>query len=222
MIDTVNPLALALFLAILALLPIVVVMATSFVKIAVVSMLLRNALGVQQVPPNIALYGLALILTGYVMAPVCQHMYQAVTAAPGAMESVTAFISTLAQASEPLRDFLARNTHPEQQEFFVKSAQRLWPPELASQVEHRDFMVLVPAFLVTELTAAFKMGFLLYLPFVVIDLLVQSVLLALGMMMMSPMTVSLPLKLLLFVMADGWSRLIHGLVLSYAGTGTPA
>jgi type III secretion protein R len=215
-VESANPLALALFLAILALVPVMVVMATSFLKIAVVTMLLRNALGVQQVPPNIALYGLALILTGYVMAPVCQHMYAVLAAHPDALGSVTGFVGALAQASEPLRDFLARHTSPAQQQFFVDSAARIWPPEMASQVQQRDFMVLVPAFLVTELTAAFKMGFLLYLPFVVIDLLVQAVLLALGMMMMSPMTVSLPLKLLLFVMADGWSRLIQALVLSYA------
>jgi type III secretion protein R len=216
MIESANPLALALFLALLALVPVMVVMATSFLKIAVVAMPLRNAMGVQQIPPNIALYGMALILTGYVMAPVCQHMYDVLAARPETMRSVSGFIGTLAETSEPLRDFLARNTSPVQQDFFVKSAVRLWPPEMAAQVHERDFMVLVPSFLVTELTAAFKMGFLLYLPFVVIDLVVQSVLLALGMMMMSPMTVSLPLKLLLFVMADGWSRFIHGLVLSYA------
>ena len=216
MINDLNPIALSLFLALLSLVPVLVIMTTSFLKISVVAMLLRNALGVQQIPPNIAIYSLALILSAYVMAPIGQSVYLALQARPGAMTSISVFIETSLQAAEPLRDFMLRNTTPEQLEFFVSTVQRLWPASLAQHVNQRDFTVLIPAFMVSELTSAFMIGFLIYLPFVVIDLVVQSILLALGMMMMSPMTISLPLKLLLFVMADGWTRLLHSLVLSYA------
>jgi len=216
MIDQASPVSLAIYLALFSLVPILVVMTTSFVKISVVILLLRNALGVQQIPPNIAVYGIATVLTCYVMAPVGQAMYHSIAANPAAMSSLPALFDGLARAAAPLRDFLLNHSDPAQLRFFVDTVKQLWPPEMASSVTDHDFMVLMPAFLVSELTNAFMMGFLLYLPFVVIDLIVQSVMLALGMMMMSPMTVSLPLKLLLFVMADGWSRLLHGLVISYA------
>ena len=212
----INPIALALLLALLSLVPMAIIMTTSFLKISVVAMLLRNALGVQQIPPNIAIYSLALILSAYVMAPVGQTIYQALSAKPDAMASISQFFETALRAAEPLRDFMLRNAAPAQLDFFVDTVQHLWPSELAGHVSRRDFTVLVPAFMVSELTSAFMIGFLIYLPFVVIDLVVQSILLALGMMMMSPMTISLPLKLLLFVMADGWTRLLHSLVLSYA------
>jgi type III secretion protein R len=216
MSSEINPIALALLLALLSLVPMAIIMTTSFLKISVVAMLLRNALGVQQIPPNIAIYSLALILSAYVMAPVGQTIYQALSAKPDAMASISLFFETALRAAEPLRDFMLRNAAPAQLDFFIDTVQRLWPRELAGHVSRRDFAVLVPAFMISELTSAFMIGFLIYLPFVIIDLVVQSILLALGMMMMSPMTISLPLKLLLFVMADGWTRLLHSLVLSYA------
>ncbi|RXZ39072.1 EscR/YscR/HrcR family type III secretion system export apparatus protein [Oxalobacteraceae bacterium CAVE-383] len=211
-----NPVVLSTVVSCLALVPLTIVMTTSFLKISIVAMLLRNALGVQQIPPNIAVYGLALILSAYVMAPVGEAIFDAVAAQPDAMNSISLFYRTVLKAAEPLRDFMLRNTESTQLDFFIDTARQLWPPSLAGQVGRRDFTVLVPAFMISELTSAFMIGFLIYLPFVVIDLVVQSILLALGMMMMSPMTVSLPLKLLLFVMADGWTRLLHSLVLSYA------
>lgn len=216
MIGEVNPIALSMVLALLGLVPVIVIMTTSFLKISIVAMLLRNALGVQQIPPNIAIYSLALILSAYVMAPVGLTMYQSIQATPGALGSLTLFIETALHATEPLREFMLRNTAPEQLDFFITTVQRLWPPDMAQKVHPGDFTVLIPSFMISELTSAFMIGFLIYLPFVVIDLVVQSILLALGMMMMSPMTISLPLKLLLFVMADGWARLLHSLVLSYA------
>ena len=210
-----DPITLALVLALMALLPTVVVVTTSFLKIAVVMSLLRNALGVQQVPPNLALYGMALILSAYIMAPVGSHMADRLTAQPETMRSVPALVSGVREGAEPLREFMLRNSKVEQRDFFVRTAKRLWGPDLSAGMTERDFMVLMPAFMVSELTAAFQIGFLLYLPFVVIDLIVSNILLAMGMMMVSPVTISLPLKLFLFVMVDGWSRLIHGLVLTY-------
>ncbi|QXL83631.1 type III secretion system export apparatus subunit SctR [Comamonas sp. NLF-1-9] len=210
-----DPITLALVLALLALLPTVVVVTTSFLKIAVVLALLRNALGVQQVPPNLALYGMALILSAYIMAPVGVHMADRLSAKPETLGSVPALVAGVREGAEPLREFMARNSKVEQRDFFLRTAQRLWGPDLSAGMTERDFMVLMPAFLVSELTAAFQIGFLLYLPFVVIDLIVSNILLAMGMMMVSPVTISLPLKLFLFVMLDGWSRLVQSLILTY-------
>ncbi|MFC4160043.1 type III secretion system export apparatus subunit SctR [Chitinimonas lacunae] len=210
-----DPITLALALALLALVPILVVVCTCFLKISVVMSLLRNALGVQQIPPNMALYGMSLILTLYVMAPVGQKMYESIREQPQSLSSLDAFLSGAQKGSEPLRAFLYKHSKPEQRAFFVRTAKRLWPPEMAAKVRNDDFLVLVPAFVIAELTTAFEVGFLLYLPFLVIDLVVSNILLAMGMMMVSPVTISLPLKLFLFVMVDGWTRLIQGLVLTY-------
>lgn len=211
-----DPVTVLLAFGLLAILPTLIAVTTSFLKIAVVMNLVRNALGVQQVPPNIVMYGLALVLTVYVMAPVGNRVYQSVVEEPAAMRSVGGMFKVIRKGAEPMRGFLERNTKPEQRDFFVRTARRMWGPELSQDVGPSDFLVLMPAFIVSELTSAFQIGFLLYLPFVVIDLIVSNILLAMGMMMMSPVTVSLPLKLFLFVAVDGWTRLIQGLVLTYA------
>ncbi|MFD0669022.1 type III secretion system export apparatus subunit SctR [Ramlibacter sp. MAHUQ-53] len=214
--NSLDPITLLAVLALLALVPLVVVVTTSFLKISVVMMLVRNALGVQQIPPNMALYGLSLILTFYVMAPIGNRIYDGVMQQPAATRNVAALVTAVRTGGEPLRGFMERHTKPEQRDFFVRTAQKMWGPELAADVKPTDFLVLMPAFLVSELTSAFQIGFLLYLPFVVIDLIVSNILLAMGMMMVSPVTISLPLKLFLFVAVDGWTRLIQGLVLTYA------
>lgn len=211
----VDPFVLAVAFGVVAIMPLLIVMTTSFVKITVVLSLVRNAMGVQQVPPNMALYGLAAILTFYIMAPVGQHMYDTVRAEPDVTDSVEHLAHTTLRGVEPLRTFLFKHSRAKQRAFFLDTAHRLWEPEMVAGLKEDDFVVLVPAFLVSELTSAFEMGFLLYLPFIVIDLIVSNILLAMGMMMVSPVTISLPLKLFLFVMVDGWSRLIHGLVLTY-------
>lgn len=210
-----DPLTLLLAFGLLAIVPTLVAVTTSFLKIAVVMNLVRNALGVQQVPPNIVMYGLSLILTVYVMAPVGNRIYQALTEQPAALQSVDGMVKVIRKGAEPMRGFLERNTKAAQRDFFVRTARRMWGPELSEGVTPTDFLILLPAFIVSELTSAFQIGFLLYLPFVVIDLIVSNILLAMGMMMMSPVTVSLPLKLFLFVAVDGWTRLIQGLVLTY-------
>ncbi|MBW7899931.1 MAG: type III secretion system export apparatus subunit SctR [Rhodocyclaceae bacterium] len=211
-----DPITLAIALALMSLVPVLVICTTSFLKLAIVMSLVRNALGVQQIPPNIALYGLALILSAYIMAPIAGRMVDAVRDDPAALKSVAAMATTLRDGAEPLRAFMVRNSRPEQRDFFVRTAQRMWGAEMAAEVRGTDFLVLAPAFIVTELTMAFQIGFLLFLPFIVIDLIVSNILLAMGMMMVSPVTISLPLKLFLFVSVDGWSRLIHGLILTYA------
>jgi type III secretion protein R len=119
------------------------------------------------------------------------------------------------RAKEPLRDFLIRHTTEDERSFFLKTAQKLLPEQKRANLTNRDLIVVVPAFTVNELTKAFQIGFLIFLPFLVIDLIVSNILLAMGMMMLSPTTISLPFKLLLFVLLDGWSKLVHGLVLTY-------
>lgn len=337
----------------LALAPFVAVMVTSFTKIVVVLSLLRNALGLQQVPPNVVINGLAIVLSIYVMYPVILDTHASVTArmagqpppasvqadmdarakaraarearrgplapmtpagttppavapaasdpppaspaaadalraeaeaqaragaqpagdAPAAESAATeapargplfanvingsegdgddapasaadadadaapataatttptpagtgaptdaARIFSLIEAGkEPLRGFLIRHSRDAERAFFLRSAQRLLPVERRGDIDVDDFIVVVPAFTVSELTAAFQIGFLIFLPFLIIDLVVANILLALGMMMLSPTTVSLPFKLLLFVLIDGWAKLVHGLVLTYGG-----
>jgi type III secretion protein R len=214
-VHALDPIALAFTLGLLALVPLLLVTMTSFLKFAVVLAIVRNALGVQQIPPNIALYGLALLLTVYVMAPVGRDMAEIMAGTPGATTDVRAFVAEIPKAAEPLRQFMVRNSKPEQREFFISTAQRLWPPKHSANVSESDFWIVTPAFLVSELTSGFEIGFLLYLPFIVIDLVISNILMAMGMMMVSPVTISLPLKLFLFVMVDGWSRLIHGMVQTF-------
>lgn len=198
-----------------ALAPFVGVMITSFTKIIVVLSLLRNALGLQQVPPNVVLNGMALVLTIYVMLPVGLEAFSRVDSLPKAMNNTDNMMQAADAAKEPLRDFLVKHSSPRERNFFLKTAQKNLPPERAAQLTERDFVVVVPAFTVSELAAAFQIGFLIFLPFLIIDLIIANILMAMGMMMLSPTTISLPFKLLLFVLVDGWVKLSHGLVLSY-------
>ncbi|UVO50023.1 type III secretion system export apparatus subunit SctR [Sphingomonas sp. SUN019] len=210
----------------LAIAPFFAVMVTSFTKIVVVLSLLRNALGLQQVPPNIVLNGLSLILTLYVMYPVGQQMQDAIAQNPaqqqmqmqeggGALSSTNTMLNSIEAGKEPLRGFLLKHSSPTERGFFLKTAQRVGDPNRAAEMTDRDFIVVIPAFVVRELSLAFQIGFLIFLPFLVIDLVISNILLAMGMMMLSPTTISLPFKLLLFVLVDGWVKLSHGLVLSY-------
>lgn len=210
-----DPSLLVLTLVLLGLVPFIAVIATSFIKIVVVLQLVRNALGIQQIPPTMTLQGLAIILTLYIMAPVGIESFDKLAGRDLKNMETGELVATLSEAAEPFRQFLARHTAPRHREFFVETARRLWPPAIAGNLDSDHFLVLIPAFTVSELTNAFEVGFLLYLPFVAIDLIISNILLAMGMMMVSPMTISLPFKLLLFVMLDGWTRLIQGLVLTY-------
>jgi len=209
-----SPASALLTVVLLSLAPFVAVMVTSFTKLVVVFGLLRNALALQQTPPNIVLNGLALVLSVYVMYPVGVQMQQRIGEQPLGY-SAQAMLSAADQAKEPLREFLIRHTRPLERAFFLKTAQRSLPPEAAAALSERDFIVVVPAFTVSELSVAFEIGFLIFLPFLVVDLVVANILMAMGMQMLSPTTVSLPFKLLLFVLIDGWVKLVHGLILTY-------
>lgn len=213
----------------IALAPFLAVMVTSFTKIVVVLSIVRTALGLQQTPPNVVLNGLALILTVYVMYPTLQDMSAAAgfseeTAATmpgdepvniGQIQDTQEIISTADRVKEPLREFLLSNTSRDDRAFFLATQKRISGEERADEITERDFVVVIPAFAVRELTIAFQIGFLIFLPFLIIDLVISNILLALNMMMLSPVTISLPFKVLLFVVVDGWVKLSHGLILSY-------
>ncbi|MGB3471685.1 MAG: type III secretion system export apparatus subunit SctR [Erythrobacter sp.] len=214
---------------IIALAPFLAVMVTSFTKIVVVLSIVRTALGLQQTPPNVVLNGLALILTIYVMYPTLQDMSEAagltgeaVATMPGdeppdigQIQDTQEIISTADRVKEPLRDFLLANTTRDDRAFLLATQKQISGPERAEELSDRDFVIVIPAFAVRELKLAFQIGFLIFLPFLIIDLLISNILLALNMMMLSPVTISLPFKVLLFVLVDGWVKLSHGLVLSY-------
>jgi len=213
----ISPASALIAVVLLALAPFVVVMTTSFTKIVVTLSLLRNALGLQQTPPNVVINGLALILTLYVMYPVGLQMQAAVDRSPppAADRELNRMLYYSDLAKEPLRAFLMKHSDPRERTFFLKTAQKMQPSERAAALTDHDFIVIVPAFTIGELTAAFRIGFLIFLPFLVIDLVIANILLSMGMMMVSPTSMSLPFKLLLFVMVDGWAKVAHGLVLSY-------
>jgi type III secretion protein R len=210
-----SPLSMMAMLAVLSLLPFAVVMLTSFSKIAVVLSLARAAMGTQQAPPTLVLTGLAAVLTGHIMAPVMEHMYEAGQSAYREASTGAELLSAAARVAEPLRTFLVKHGSAEERARFVDLARELRPAGDAAAVTEDSASVVLPAFVITELKEAFQIGFLVFLPFLVLDMVIANVLLALGMQTLSPSQVSLPFKILLFVAVDGWALLARGLVLGY-------
>lgn len=208
----------SVMLAMLALVPLMVVTTTSFLKISMVLLVLRNAIGVQQVPPTLAIYGISLALSLFVMAPTAQEMARRATAAVPAApaNAATPLLARAQETFEPMRGFMLKHSNPDQRELFLASAKKLWPPDVAKDARSSDALVLIPAFVVSELQAGYEIGFLIYIPFVVIDLLISNLLMALGMQQVSPQTITIPLKLLLFTLVGGWGKLLNALALSYA------
>jgi type III secretion protein R len=212
-----DPLTLVALIVAFGLAPFVALMVTSYTKLVIVFGLLRTALGLQQTPPNMVLNGIAIILSVYIMSPIGMEVSDTLRGRTFGVkgEGVSDIMAVVDAAKAPLKEFLQKHTHERERQFFLKSATSIWPKARAEALRSDDFMVLVPSFTLSEVTRAFQIGFIIYMVFVVVDLIVATVLLALGMSMISPTTISLPFKLLLFVMLDGWTRLIHGLVLSY-------
>ena len=227
-----NPFSLIVLFVGLSLLPFVAMIATSYLKIVVVMSLIRNALGIQSIPPNMVVNALAMILTFYIMAPVASESWGILQnelaahkkAAPAAVQPSTSAASSerwletdaVAKAAEPFRTWLSAHTADRERAFFVNTAETLWGKDgEPAVVDPESYYILLPSFCVSELTKAFQIGFLVYLPFIAIDIIVSNILLAMGMMMVSPVTISLPFKLLLFVMVNGWTLLIQGLVRGY-------
>jgi flagellar biosynthetic protein FliP len=204
------PVQTLLFFTALSFLPAVLLLMTSFTRIVIVLSLLRQALGTQAAPPNQVVIGLSLFLTFFVMGPTIDKVY-ADAYQPYASNKI-AFEEALKRGESPVRDFMMKQTRQADVMLFAKLA-RIDPSVKTADV---PFKVLVPAFVTSELKSAFQIGFLVFLPFLIIDMIVASVLMSLGMMMLSPVLIALPFKLMLFVLADGWNLLLGSLAASFA------
>lgn len=196
---------------------VIAVTATSFLKIVIILHILKSALGLQQTPPTTAINALAIILSAYIMAPVGLAAYERFNSMDVDLRELK--VERLAEAAQysikPVKGFLEDNAQPRELSFFREASRELWGEDTEVGREDSHFLVLLPAFTISELKDAFKIGFLVYLPFLVVDIIVSNVLLSLGMIMLSPITISMPFKLLLFIFVDGWGMVLHGLIYSY-------
>ncbi len=220
--DTPNPVVLIIVIGAVAVAPFVLIVMTSFVKIAVVLAILRNALGTQQIPPNAVITGIALILTIFIMSPVAEKMY----AEAGTIENTEEIFSEVSvktifeaskRAKEPLRQFMIRHTGERYRVLFRDLAQQMAVREGSdpNEINADDFRIVIPSFVTDQLTEAFQIGFILFVPFLIIEMVVANILQAMGMFMLSPTVISLPFKLLLFVLISGWEIVLKNLVLGY-------
>lgn len=204
-----NPvLQMLLVMTVFSMLPLIFTCMTSFLRYTIVFSMLKQALGTQQVPPGIVLVGLSMILTIYTMSPVFAKMWE--------MGSVPYqkngdIVMALDQGSKPLKEFMMKQTRQSDMTFFIQLSGSPKP----KSPEDITIWQVAPAYIISELKTAFEIGFVIYVPFIVLDLVVANVLLALGMFMLSPTIISLPFKLLIFIAVDGWSMIVHGLVTSF-------
>jgi flagellar biosynthetic protein FliP len=203
---------LLVLLTILSLAPSIIILATSFTRIVIVLSMLRSAIGTPSIPPNQVIIGLSLILTFYIMAPVYDQVNK---------DAIQPYLSNqidqqtaITRGMEPIRDFMFKQTREKDIQLFIDLGKE---PQPASLSEIKT-VVLLPAFVISELRVAFTMGFVIYIPFLIIDMVISSLLLSLGMMMLPPSLVSLPFKLLLFVSVDGWYLITRSLILSFGGS----
>lgn len=201
-------LQLLMVMAMFAFLPFVFVCMTSFLRYAIVFGFLKQALGAQQIPPAIVLVGLSVILTFYTMGPVFQQMYE-VGSKP--YQENGSIVMAISEGSKPLKEFMLKQTRENDLAFFVQLARK----EAPNSVEDVTIWEVAPAFILSELKTAFEISFIVFVPFIVLDLVVANVLLALGMFMLSPTIISLPFKLLIFIAVDGWGLIVNGLVGSF-------
>jgi flagellar biosynthesis protein FliP len=193
----------------LGLLPFIVVSMTSFLRFTIVLSILKQAMGTQQVPPGIVLVGLALIMSLYTMGPVLNQIGD--VAMPALQKKQSNAIEAIALGSEPLKQFMMRQTRQSDLKFFLELSHKTMP----GGPKDIHILEVAPAFMISEMRTAFEIGFVLFIPFIVIDIVVSNILLALGMMMLSPTVISLPFKILIFVAVDGWSLLVSGLIQSF-------
>ncbi len=208
-IKDLNPvIQLLMVMTLFSLLPFVFCCMTSFLRFTIVFSMLKTAMGTQSVPPAIALIGLALIMTLYTMSPVFQSMYEAGRVP---YEQNGDIVLTLQKGSEPLKEFMLKQTRQEDLAFFIEKTRKVMP----ETPEELTLWEVAPAYIISELKTSFEIGFIIFVPFIVLDLVVANILLALGMFMLSPTIVSLPFKLLIFIAVDGWSLIVKGLVESF-------
>ncbi len=199
-----------LLMTVLSLAPAILIMLTSFTRIAIVLSVLRQAIGTQSMPPNQIIIGLALFLTFFIMTPVWQNVHQ--NALQPYLDQTISQREAFERALAPVRAFMFKQTREKDLAMMIEVAKRPRPRAMADV----DTSVLIPSFIISELKTAFQMAFMLYVPFLIIDMVVASVLLSMGMMMLPPVMVSLPFKLMLFVLADGWHLIVGSLVKGFA------
>lgn len=204
------PIQTLLFFTAMSFLPAVLLMMTGFTRIVIVLSLLRQALGTQSAPPNQVIIGLSLFLTLFVMGPTLDRVYQEAYV-PYSTNQMK-FEDAIQKAEVPMREFMVRQTRQSDYALFARLAKL----EPGTQIENAPFRVVVPSFVISELKTAFQIGFMIFIPFLIIDMVVSSILMSLGMMMLSPVLVALPFKIMLFVLADGWNLLIGSLASSFA------
>lgn len=200
---------LIIFLTLLTLAPSILIMMTSFTRILIVLGFVRNALGTQQMPPNQILIGLALFLTFFIMAPVGNKIYTQ-SYQPYIKGEITSQ-EALKRAEEPIKEFMLKNTRKKDLDLFI----RLSNIKPDTDVKKLPLRVVIPAFIISELKSAFEMGFIIYVPFLIIDMVVASILMSMGMLMIPPVMISLPFKILLFILVDGWGLVVESLVRSF-------
>ncbi|MGQ9556345.1 MAG: flagellar type III secretion system pore protein FliP [Desulfurispora sp.] len=208
--QVVDSVKILVLLTVLSLAPAILITVTSFTRIIVVLSLLRSALGVQQTPPNQVLIALAIFLTIFIMTPVAQQINQ--QALEPYLQNKVSQQEAFVAAAAPLKQFLLKNTREKDLELFVALSQKQRP----RNAEELELGTVIPAFMISELKTAFQMGVMLYIPFLVIDMVVASTLMSMGMFMLPPVMISLPFKILLFVMVDGWYLVVKSLVESFA------
>ncbi len=200
----------------MAFLSFAVISFTSFAKISIVLTILRNAMGMQQSPPNIVLYSVALILTVYIMSPTIGDIYTGLERRDFQLLTFEDYEVSFQIARDAIMDFLMKHTDPRQRAGLLETASKLWEEDAVRKVTDEDFIIVVPAFTLSEMTTAFRIGFLLYIPFLAVDLAVTCIILAMGVSQVQPTTIATPLKLFLFVAIDGWNKIMTGLILTYA------
>lgn len=201
-------LQLLVVMASFSLLPFVFVCMTSFLRFVIVFSILKTALGTQQVPPGMVIIGLSMILTFYTMSPVFSKMYEE---GYKPYKETGSMVLAIQKGSEPLKEFMMKQTRESDLAFFVEMAKK----EAPATPEEISIFEVAPAYIISELKSSFEIGFIIFIPFIVLDLVVANVLLALGMFMLSPTIISLPFKLLIFIAVDGWSLIVNGLVKSF-------
>lgn len=205
-----NPVFQILFImALFSLLPFVFCCMTSFLRYSIVFSILKQALGTQQVPPSMVLVGLSIILTFYSMGPVFNQMWE-MGSAP--YQKNGDMVMAVQEGSKPLKEFMLKQTREQDLEFFLNLSKG---KKTVESVEEITLWEAAPAYIISELKTAFEIGFLIFVPFIVLDLVVANILLALGMFMLSPTIISLPFKLLIFIAVDGWTLIVQGLVTSF-------
>ncbi len=200
----------------LTFIPFLAVMATAFTKISIVLLLVRNALGVQQAPSGMVINAIALTLTAFILVPVGEAIATKIQVEKLALTDWDSTLAIYNIVTDAFVEYLTRFTNDRELSFFMDAARKIWPAKIHHYIHDQNIFLLLPAHVTSEITRAFEIGFMLFLPFVVIDMVVSNILLAMGAMMVPPMLISLPIKILLFVAVDGWARLLHALVLSYA------